>query len=570
MKALVLMMSLLSSINCAIPIMMNEVAIANQDIIINEEGNRVQLRQRAIKKESSSATANIETTNVDYDLRYIYGGEKGYRNYNIWNLLPTENDSKDTSYKFLCAKPVGQNLYLYVYDNDNRNSDILSATFKISKSKVQNSVTGEFEETFSLYNARFVNSYGYKQRFIKFAIDSIVNLDEDVRLYISNGNIIYQDQSNAKNYYKSLEDINHEFAFKVGSNNDFMYQYFKDDYIKITEKDVKLMLVNKDTLKTNNDRYYSAYENFYCFFNTDRAIDELQEVCYDYQLLDYNATCYTTRDPNAPDSMPGTYVKGHWVYQSLYNNFDKSKNLNREIYGFKENSIVLKSNVKLTNEKVVVNVERPYFLWWKQNVKVNFDTIVNCNEIMNNSSNEYNALKTFITNVNNEKYNKDGYKYKWCFNALSTTRETTNCELKDAFLGMFGGHLELTSRCHEIKQLLILCLKFRTNNQEFTFNALDIPTDTSGVYLADVPFETLGDLIINNAVNAFYWLKNNLGNVFKNIVPLAISLVIIMFLVICWPVISSVMKLIGQGIKSTSKGIENRRNRKGQQKKKGG
>lgn len=306
------------------------------------------------------------------------------------------------------------------------------------------------------------------------------------------------------------------------------------------------------------------------FFNTDRAIDELQEVCYDYQLLDYNATCYTTRDPNAPDSMPGTYVKGHWVYQSLYNNFDKSKNLNREIYGFKENSIVLKSNVKLTNEKVVVNVERPNFLWWKQNVKVNFDTIVNCNEIMSNSSNEYKPLKTFITNVNNEKYNKDGHKYKWCFNALSTTRETTNCELKDAFLGMFGGHLELTSRCHEIKQLLILWLKFRTNNQEFTFNALDIPTDTSGIYLAEVPFETLTDKIVNNVVNVWDYLKTNMGNIFKNLVPITLMILGVLIFVVLYPFIKSFFKLVSNGVNSVSNGIENKSKKKKDKLKKGG
>lgn len=561
-KKYLVMMSILCSLGAfSAPIVVNNQQVNNDTIIVNNE--KVNLRQKAIKKANDTSNkANIETTNVDYDLCYIFGGEKGYLTFNIWDLLPTTSDSKDISYKFICAKPVEKNLYLYVYDNDNRNGDILNAKFKISKSKIQNKDTGLFEEQFSIYNARFINSYGYKQRFMKFAIDNIVNLNEDVRMYIESGSIRYRDTSTKKEYYKNLSNIENEFAFKVGGESDFIGEYWQNDYVKITEKDVKLMLINKDTIKTNDDRYYSAYENFYCFFNTDKEIDELIEVQYDYQLIDYDVTCYTTRDPNAPDSMPGTYPKGHWVYQGLYNDFDKSKNLNREIYGFTENSIDVKSNVRLTNEKVVVDVERPYFLWWKQNVKVNFDTIINCNEIINNNSNEYKPLKTFISNVNDEKYKKDGHKYKWCFNALSTTRETTNCELKGAFLGIFGGHLELTSRCHEVKQTIIVWLKFRTNNQEFTFNALDIPTDTSGVYLVEVPYETLGDVIVDKVISGWDWFKNAFSNVFSNIVPILIMVAVILLVVLCWPVLSSTMKLVGVGIRSTSNKIEKKSKKK--------
>lgn len=258
MKKFLIMISMLGSLGCSFaPIFFDNNKSNNDTIIVNNE--KVSLRQKAIKKVNDVNQANIETTNVDYDLRYLFGGEKGYKTFDISSLIPTTNDSKDTSFKFICAKPVEKNLYLYVYHVDNRNSDIVSGTFKISKSKTQNQETGEFEENFINYNARFINSYGYKQRFMKFVIDDVINLENDVRIFIENGYITYKD------YNSNTYSIHDEFAFKVGSNNDFMYQYFKDDYIKITEKDVKLMLVNKDTLKTNNDRYYSAYENFYCF-----------------------------------------------------------------------------------------------------------------------------------------------------------------------------------------------------------------------------------------------------------------------------------------------------------------
>ena len=84
----------------------------NETISVNNE--KINLRQKAEVKKVNSSSANIETTNVDYDLRYLYGGEKNYLNYDIWDLVPNVNNSKDTSFKFLCVKPVGNNLYLYL------------------------------------------------------------------------------------------------------------------------------------------------------------------------------------------------------------------------------------------------------------------------------------------------------------------------------------------------------------------------------------------------------------------------------------------------------------------------
>lgn len=569
MKLLVLAMMFLTSLNSAIPFSFDNVAKSNQDVIINETGNKVQLRQKAIKKANNADDANIETTNVDYDLRYLYGGEKGYLNYNIWDLLPTENNSKDTSYKFLCAKPVGTNLYLYVYDVDNRNGDILNATFRISKSKTQNVETGLFEEQFVTYSARFINSYGYKQRFMKFAIDNIVNLENDVRMFIDSGSITYQDTSTSKRYFKNLPNIENEFAFNVGGENDFIGEYFQNDYVKIVDGEVSLLITNKNTTSSKNDNFYIGYEDFYYFFNTDRKIDDLIEVQYDYQLQSYTVE-YFTPGVDHP-GMGGSYYQFQHIYTGLFNDFDKSKNDDREIYGFVDNGIEMFANQSVKKSTKVVDLERSSFLWWKKQVKVNFDNIINCLNIEDLTSDEYKTLKKFVTDVNNSRVQNNKTPYSWAFNLKQTLRQVTKTEIKDTgFLGL-GGKIHAYCDCHEVKQSLITWLKFRTNNVEFEFNVLDVPKDTTSVYLAYVPYKTLGDIILEKTINAWDWFKSIFTGVVRNIVPILISVAVIMIIVLCWPVLSSTMQLVGAGIKSANYKIENKskKKKKGKTKKKG-
>ena len=526
----------------------------NETISVNNE--KINLRQKAEVKKVNSSSANIETTNVDYDLRYLYGGEKNYLNYDIWDLVPNVNNSKDTSFKFLCAKPVGNNLYLYLYHNDNKNSDILSSTFKISKSKTQNKDTGLFEESYSLYNARFINSYGYKGRFMKFAIDNIINTSEDIRCYIDSGYITYLDSKTNKKYFSNEYIIQDEFAFNVGSSSDFIYEYLKNDYVKITDKEVSLMLLNKDTLYNYDDYYYTNYENFYCFFNTDKNIDELIEIQYDYQFLEYEVESLAVRAKTAPDSMPTTYPKMHNVYKGLYNDFDKTKNLNREIYNFEDRGIYNIQNQKVTNTTTSYEVERPYFLWWKQNVKVSFDNLINCNEVMNNTSSEYKPLKDFVTNVNTKRSKNNKEQFKWGFKVTSSVREVTKGSIVG---GWWNGVPHMFSTCHEVKQTMITWLKFRTNNQLFEFNCLDIPTDTSSIYLVDVPYDTLTDVVVDKVINGWDWLKTSLNNVKTNLIPVLILFMTIILIITCLPILTSISKIIGNKITSISKKKNNKR-----------
>ena len=118
------------------------------------------------------------------------------------------------------------------------------------------------------------------------------------------------------------------------------------------------------------------------------------------------------------------------------------------------------------------------------------------------------------------------------------------------------------SECHEVRQGLITWMKFRTNNKTFEFNVLDIPKDTSSVYVQNVPYATLSDIVIENIVNMLNWIQSSLNGVISNIVPLAVIILSIILLVICFPVITSITQLVGAGIRSTSNRIEKKSKKK--------
>lgn len=564
-KKVLLMFSMLCSLGAvSAPILTNNQQVNNDTIIVNNE--KVNLRQKAIKKANdTSNSANIETTNVDYDLRYLFGGEENYLSYNIWDLLPTTNDSKVTSFKFICAKPVGTNLYLYVYHNDNRNSDILSASFKISKSKTQNSETGEFEEQFSIYNARFINSYGYKQRFMKFAIDNVINTSEDVRCYIENGYITYQDTSTTKKYYSKTYDIRDEFAFGL-NNGDYMYEYFKDDYVKITDHDMKMHIEENNPQWNIDNLYQRANETTYYFFSSDHDIEDLIEVQYDYQYITYEATMdFKDSKNNYPSG------KENWgqVYTGLLNGVSQdTSGHHNNAKSIEEIETKTYFNQSVKSESYSVSVTKPSFLWWTQEVKYEMQNIQDCLDLSNLKNEEQQAFKSFIEIVQNERVANGKDKFQWCFKVRSDERYAryswTEAPWYSYFILGLGGCTNYSiSVCHEVKQAMTTWLKFRTNNQEFEFNTLDVPIDTSGIVLNTVPFDTLGDVIVENALNMWEWLKGTFNNIFDNLVPLLMSLAVILVVVACWPILTSFTKALGMAIEQTTK-------KKKKPKKKGG
>ena len=565
-KKLFLMMFMLCSLGAvSAPTFSNNIKSNNDTIVVNNE--KVNLRQKAIKKanDTSSEIANIETTNVDYDLRYIFGGEKNYLSYNIWDLVPNSNNSKDTSFKFLCAKPVGNNLYLYVYHNDNRNGNIISATTKISKSKSLNSETGEFVENFALYEARFINSYGYKQRFMKFAIDNIFNSDEDVRCFIENLYIRYQDTTTTNHYFTNTYTIHDEFMFGL-NNGDYMYEYFKNNYVRVVDGEVSMLLTKIDDSKhfnlngTMGNNYSDWAEDFYYFFTTDYEIEDLIEIQYDYYLTSYTH---------------------HYDNEGRYNPLDLNDTINWRTYiglmneaNITSEDVLYLPNNKITKGSTSTDYTRPYFLWWNKDYTYKLENIQNCLDTSNLSGEEHEGFLKFINQVQDKRKQDNKPKYEWAFRVGSYLR-TSNYVLTDDWISwLIGKNVSSNTYAHEIKQTIITWLKFRTDNIDFEFNVLDIPKDTTSVYIQDVPFDTLGDIIVENIISFWDWFKDSGG--WQTILILLGVLGGILLFIYLYPFISAIFKVIAKPFKKLNsntkskkkKSSSNKKNKK--PKKKGG
>lgn len=558
-KKIILLSLMLSLLPCTSFISANQYITQEKTELDNK------LRQRGVKRANSGVSdeLSIETTNVDYDLRWIYGGEKGYRTYDISKLFPNSNSDKDMNFKFICAKPVNENLYLYVYTNDNRNGDILSANVRLSLSKSLDSKTGEFVENYSSYNARFVNSYGFKQRFMKFCIDGLFNNDVDFRCYIDTINIRYND-SYGNPYYSGNKKVQDEFAFTADETQDFTYEYFKNEYVKITDGEVDLLLIQSDRNGVFENLANAYNEDFYYFFTSDHDIEDLIEVQYDYQLVSYQATMKW--DNNSWGALP---EKGGVAYTGFLNGKKGPGKHQNNAKSIDNQNVKNYANQKLSKSSYVVEVTKPYFLWWNQEVKYKMDTIIDCLNIDSiPDTDEYKKLKTFVTDKQNERLANNKSKYEWAFQVTSTFRECLKWWNEYEWwswltLTIGGSSAWSTTQCHEVKQAVITWLKFRTNNQDFEFNVLDIPKDTTSVFLDTVPFETLPDQVINNVKSFGKWLSNFFTNDgWKDLLKVAaiVLLLIVGFMAI--PLISSFFTVVGSVFKTATTPINNRAKKK--------
>lgn len=140
-------------------------------------------------------------------------------------------------------------------------------------------------------------------------------------------------------------------------------------------------------------------------------------------------------------------------------------------------------------------------------------------------------------------------------------REITRVE-KIGGWWIFGGTYHSYTKCHEVKQVQMLRLKYRTNDIEFDFNCLDIPTDTASVFIQEVPFETLGDILVDNVIDWWNWLKSVSNNLFKNIVPFTIAFAVILVVILCWPVFRSATKLVGRTMNQAKGKIQDKKQSK--------
>ncbi len=490
----------------------------------------------AVFASETPAEANIETSNVSYDLKMLYGKEK-WQDFDLNTLIPTkdsvdnpyllENGDFDLTFKFLCIKPVDDSLYLYAYSYEKNNLDVDHMKVNVSKSKTLAS-NGEFVENYTNYPARYINSYGYQGRFHKFCIDGSVSVGNDIRFYIKDANILYTSKAgvvSSTGYYS----VEHNFVFNVDDNKDLVYEYFTPDYIRVTDADVVNLMVGKDRVNflhqnvgasaTDVIDYYTAYEHFYYFFDTDKRMDQLIGIKYIYELVSWTADY---KDP---------------ALTACFDVGKKDAGVNPIFLMKDSKNVVVKGTEKLggyiENKKVSRSVSRPSFLWWNQTVEYELDTIIDCRDLSKITD------KTEKTFIEAERKKADGTTWNWAFELTTTLREVQKAWLSGIF--MISQHVNSNSLCHEVKQAMITQLKFVTDNQKFELNALDIPRDTSHGAVGYVPFETLPELLWRTTKSFFTLIGGALNGLFNNLYFVLAIIICVALFVFVVPAITPVL-----------------------------
>ncbi len=504
-------------------------------LTIDIDYNQKEYRQYNKANEASSVdtTLNIETTNVDYDLRYIFGG-KDYKNFDLNTLLPDEDKDRYSTSKFLCAKPVGNNLYLYFYQRINQGRyELVDSTFTISFSKEKDSETGLYVENYKIYNARFINRYGYHDSFYKVAIDNVVNLKEDFRCNILNYQLTFSLGVNQNSYKTDVYDAEHEAIFSANDNQDYMLDYFRSDYVTITDGDVKLLLTRADikyippvNLGTYGLTNSDWMEDFYYFFSTDRNLVNLEEVQYDYTL-----TSYTELHDNgrytSKDYLNCTYTTfvGTMNDISGYNS-TSGKPITDKPMWLEEDSLAdeLRINNRIVKGKHINEVSRPYFFFWNKDNAYHLENIQNCLDTSNLVGDEDKGFLDFIQAVQAERVDNYKDKFQWAFRVGSFIRSVECKFINDDWSWLLGQTARSYTYCHEVKNALIVRLRFKVGMKEYEMNALDVPKDTSSAYIQDVPYTTLGDDVIDFI---FDFLES-----FTNGFDILLQILIIIFLAI--------------------------------------
>lgn len=511
--------------------------IVSNSVPLTMDHNRKEYRQYNKVNEVSADSANIETTNVDYDLRYIFGGEEGYQDFDISTLLPDETD-RYTNSKFLCAKPVGDNLYLYFYQKMNTGDyDLIDSTFTISFSNEKDPDSGLYVENYKTYNARFINRYGYRDSFFKVAIDDVVDLSQDFRCNILNYQSTFNLEYVSYNYETPVYWVNHEFTFTANDNQDYMLDYFGSDYVTITDGAVNLLLTRANIqyqpsfdFAPSGLKYSDWLEDFYYFFSTDRDLGDLEEIQYDYTL-----TSYTEVHDN-----------GRKQWSDIGYDYTTFIGILNDIGGYDENGNVLTDKITwleedsewdqlLMNYKIVKGgitnqVSRPYFWFWNHDNNYCLENIQNCLDTTNLVGDENKGFLGFVNSVQNERVNKNKDKFQWAFRVGSFVRSCEAKLISDDWSWAAGETIRSFTYCHEVKNAMIVRLRFKVGMNEYEMNVLDIPKDTTGVFIQDVPYRTLADDVVDFVVNFFNNASDGLDKLMQIILIVLLAIVFLMLL----------------------------------------
>lgn len=464
---------------------------------------------------------SIEDSNVITDLKILYGGDN-YKSFDINSLLFDDED-RSQDFKFFLMKPANTTLYMYMLFSSDTIPYISSSfsSFDISLTSSDGSMTSDS------YSYRVINTYGSTYKFAKLAIDDILD-DNTKEIYIDN--FTYKDNIGEievePGRYQQGYITNHfkvEDRLVIDGDDDFIYHYSKNDYVKIIDGQVNTLLIkNKADYNLFGNKDLTYVESSYYFFSTDRAIDELLAIEYDYQLLTYSVHMENIYSDTSLDSQK--------MYLSLHDDFDSTTAIKMSRQDL---SLVTYQNNIIEDGKLEGTTTSHWFLWFNKDHPYTLSNIVNCSNLSSLNTDEDKPFKTFVKNIQDKREEENKDPYQWAFRVDCSERSANY--IINATNPIHT--IKSDTTCHEVIQSMITWLKFKTDNIEFSLSALDTPKDTTQVYIDQTEYPTLIGMIIGKT-------KDVLSTIWKIVKILLLALGIALLIFVLYKLISLIVDAV--------------------------
>ena len=480
---------------------------------------------------TKAETATIETTNVSYDLnlfsndgKYDYTFDWTKNNKVQFDKYGKPSNSDYSDFKFLVIKPVLGDIYVYFYwKASTPYIPTLGKCYVDLSMSTQKADDGSYIEDISTYDATLVNTYGTHDVWMKYKISDAyeVTPNTSYRIFVDSLKFDYVYHGcvgESQNYI-----VGNSIIFQTNEDDDFVYDYWRKDYVTIADGKVASYLVPKELVKApNNTSVGSSYNEYsYYFFNTDEdhPISDLISVTYNYYLLTYDVKFSFDTYRTVKHLGDDLYDFNYFCYPGLYNGstdavthpFGEASITNKKL-DFSVVSDEFKSNQITSSGTTTVEVDRPLLnwlpFWGKQKVSYQFDSIQDLTDISSIPDNDlYSAYKSFI--VNNYKDN-EGQPYSWAFRIdnsdlyryfLNNGQINYNTFFSTQYWHGIFANCYINSRCHEVEQALVTHLTYLNDNKFYSLDVLDTPKDTVSIEVDVVPYKDLTDMFFDKVQN---------------------------------------------------------------------
>lgn len=430
-------------------------------------------------KKANELTLSIETSTVAQDLEAFYYDSYGEKT--LQNLVPKRSAGEPYSdFKFLNFYPHEGDMYFYFYAATDQGKPMDQIWLEYSDGSTY-TAEGEAIESWHVKgdtntSAKIKSTYGLSKCFYKCVIEGFYNYEVGTNHRVRLASIVGDySELDTLAFVRRSDDV--EFLWTdQKADTDFVYRFFKDDYIIIDDASYYQQWIATE-YNDSNRNYVTEFEelNWLFFSWSGSAADdlgltlgELKKVVLDYEYLQYDAT--RTSDGNMAAIYMGTryHPEPDQSAMAAYN--PRNYSYSNEVVTVNQTTITPSTT---TIDKVTDSPEWWQF-WLNQHV-VNYTY----NSIQALDSNSLNALedeeyKSFMAN------NRGSFDYAILMK--SDTREITS-DTKPAF-SLTGTHT-VTSRCHEIQSGLISSLVFNTEFGDCKLNAIMDPVEISGIFGTD-------------------------------------------------------------------------------------